>query len=74
MDMNGFVEINIILLTPQRKALNITKLDILPTCLCNSNKEPNQHLRIELDQTHRYIRHNRDVRNILFNPPESKTK
>ena len=74
MDMNGFVEIKIILQTPQCKALNITKLDILSICLCNSNKEFNKHLCFELDQTHQFIRHNNTVPNIIFNSPVSKAK
>ena len=72
--MGGFVEINTILQTAQCKALNITKLDILSICLCNSNKEFNEHLCFELDQTHKYIRRNKVEQNIISNSPMSVAK
>ena len=74
MDTNGIVQINTILQTPQRKALNITKLDILSTCLCNSDKEFNEHLCFELDHTHQFIRHNKSECSYAYNSPVSAHK
>ena len=53
----GFIRINLLLQTTQLATLNITKLDILPLCLCEANKEFNEHYNLELDQTHQCIRH-----------------